>query len=323
VALAFGATLGTKVASNVTTANFVTTTIVPAGGLIVMGVGFYKGGTITACSISGGGLTWQADAPLATPNAGDRNYSVAIFSAAAPVGLAVGTLTVTLTGGGAGAIASGRFTGTSPARRRRHGLDASDYQREAGSLRPRRTPGRAGHPDGPVTDRVTPGLTARSAAGSRAVVRPRRLAAAIRTSPAPGLASGEALGSVTPGPVTDADRYRVRRSARHRPARSQRHAGRHRLRRSARLRHGDARRRDDHADRHRVGEAVGTALVGSGIAAAGAISSGETFGADTVTTGPVELDPAGIASGEAFGQATITGGVLTAGPHQLPTLGVG
>jgi hypothetical protein len=81
---------------------------------------------------------------------------------------------------------------------------------------------------------------------------------------------------------------------------------------------------DDHADRHRVGEAVGTALVGSGIAGCRRDQLGsETFGADTVTTGPVELDPAGIASGEAFGQATITGGVLTAGPHQLPTLGVG
>lgn len=100
MALAFGAALGTKAASGVSTTNFATTGSVASGGLIVAGVGLYKNGTVTSVTVSGGSLTWQTD-KFVTPYATDANYTVALASAYAPVGLASSTtLTLTLNGGG-------------------------------------------------------------------------------------------------------------------------------------------------------------------------------------------------------------------------------
>lgn len=95
MALAFGASIGTKVDSTVSSTSFTTTAAVASGGLIVVGGGWYNPG-VTA-SMSGGGLTWQTDVSV-TPYA-DPGYRVAFFSAYAPSGLSFGTsLTLTLSG---------------------------------------------------------------------------------------------------------------------------------------------------------------------------------------------------------------------------------
>jgi hypothetical protein len=97
MALAFGATLGTGGSVEGTSTTLTTGSAVPAGGLIVTGCGFYKNDSISSATVSGGGLTWQAD-KFVSPFT-DTAYVVALNSAAAPSGLASGTtLTVSLVG---------------------------------------------------------------------------------------------------------------------------------------------------------------------------------------------------------------------------------
>lgn len=87
MAVAFGASLGTGAAGATPAATWslTTTATVPAGGHVIVAVGwFHATATVT---LSGGGLTWTQDVVFGT---GSRN--VAIFSSPAPAGLPSGTV---------------------------------------------------------------------------------------------------------------------------------------------------------------------------------------------------------------------------------------
>lgn len=101
MAIAFGAHIGNNATFDpgtaVTSRTFTTTGAVPSGGHIIVGAVWYADGNAATGTISGGGLTWTTD-HYATPD-GDVNFSLGLFSAPAPSGLASSTvLTLTLTG---------------------------------------------------------------------------------------------------------------------------------------------------------------------------------------------------------------------------------
>lgn len=68
---------------------------VPAGGHIIVGAAWYADSNGSTYSALSGGLTWSVD-HIATPLA-DTNFTIAMFSAPCPAGLAGGTVTLTLT----------------------------------------------------------------------------------------------------------------------------------------------------------------------------------------------------------------------------------
>lgn len=95
MAIAFGAALGTNFAGGGGTSVALTTTgTVPAGGKVIVCVGWFE--STATCSVAGGSLSWTQDGFY--QNTGDANQRVGIFSADAPAGLASSTvLTATFT----------------------------------------------------------------------------------------------------------------------------------------------------------------------------------------------------------------------------------
>lgn len=99
MALAFGAALGNNATFSPGTAvnnrAFTTGTAVPSGGHVIVGAAWYADSNGATYSSLSGGLTWSVD-HIATPLVSDTNFTIALFSAPAPSGLA-STTTITLT----------------------------------------------------------------------------------------------------------------------------------------------------------------------------------------------------------------------------------
>lgn len=92
--IAFGASLGTATGSSPDNSwNITTTGAVPAGGTVVVGVGWFN--SDATLTVTGGGLTWTTQV---TKSNSQRN--TALVTAPAPAGLAAGsTITVTVAAG--------------------------------------------------------------------------------------------------------------------------------------------------------------------------------------------------------------------------------